>query len=180
MFILGVNDTLTVAYFRQKVKRVYAGRWCVSCYNQSMNNHLGHEDNLFRVSLKAVLFNQDGHVLVVKEADRDWWDIPGGGIEHGESIKEALARELEEEVSLKGDFEYQAILAEDPRLQQKRDLYQMRLTFLVKADISGVATGVDSSEVKFINPNVFKDSDLITEQKIYEYSELAKLQLERG
>ena len=71
---------------------------------------LQRQDYLFRVSLKAVIFNENDEILIVKESGRDWWDIPGGGIDHGESIKEALARELREEVSLTGDFTYTTIL----------------------------------------------------------------------
>ena len=54
----------------------------------------GRKDSLIRVSLKAVILDERGRTLVVKENGRDWWDIPGGGIEHGETLKEALAREL--------------------------------------------------------------------------------------
>ena len=50
-------------------------------------NNPGRTDYLYRVSLKSVIFNDHGEVLVVKESGRDWWDIPGGGMDHGESIK---------------------------------------------------------------------------------------------
>ena len=39
------------------------------------------QDYLFRVSLKAVIFNENNEVLIVKESGRDWWDIPGGGMD---------------------------------------------------------------------------------------------------
>lgn len=132
------------------------------------------QDYLFRVSLKAVIFNENNEVLIVKESGRDWWDIPGGGMDHGESIKETLRRELEEEVSLRGDFTYKIILAEDPRYLPTHNLYQMRLTFLVenyKGD--NFAPGDDGDDVMFIDPQKFKDSEIITERKIYEYSQLA-------
>lgn len=132
-----------------------------------------HNDYLFRVSLKAVILNDNGHVLVVKESGRDWWDIPGGGLDHGESIKQALARELREEVSLRGDFQYEVILVEDPRQIQTHHLYQMRITFIVTPENLTFAAGEDGDEVEFIDPITFKDSELITERKIYEYSQLA-------
>jgi|GEM_PF-367442 len=134
-------------------------------------------DYLFRVSLKAVIFNDEGHVLVVKEHDRDWWDIPGGGMDHGETIRNALARELYEEVALTGEFEYETILAEDPRYNTTHNLYQMRLTFLVKPTVMQFEVGDDSDEILFIDPLTFKDSELITERKIYEYCEIAKKRL---
>ncbi|MEI6053873.1 MAG: NUDIX hydrolase [Candidatus Saccharibacteria bacterium] len=136
-------------------------------------DRLNYTNYLFRVSQKAIIFNEKGQVLVVKETGRDWWDIPGGGIDHGESIKDALARELKEEVSLKGDFKYEAIIVEDPRYQEKANLYQMRIIYLVTPDNLNFEPGEDGDEIVFINPLDFKDSKIITEQKIYEYSQLA-------
>ena len=52
----------------------------------------------YRVSVKAKI-EQDGKILLVKEDGKDW-DLPGGGIEHNESIAEALKRELKEEIGL--------------------------------------------------------------------------------
>ena len=130
-------------------------------------------DFLFRVSLKAVVLNDKGQVLVVKEKGRNWWDIPGGGLDHGESIKEALARELYEEVAFKGEFSYEAIMIEDPRHLVKRNIYQTRVTFVVTPDNFKFSAGVDADDVMFVNPDDFKNSELITERKIYEYSQLA-------
>lgn len=156
------------------------------CYNVQMtdpkdvNGFIVYPDNpskqdyLFRVSLKAVIFNEDGHVLVVKENGRDWWDIPGGGLDYGESIKDTLGRELYEEVSLQGNFEYETILAEDPRYLSSRNLYQMRITFLVKPENLVFEAGEDGDEIMFVNPLEFEGSELITERKIFEYSQLAK------
>jgi 8-oxo-dGTP pyrophosphatase MutT (NUDIX family) len=132
-----------------------------------------HTDYLFRVSLKAVVINDDGEVLIVKEAGRDWWDIPGGGLDHGESIKEALIRELHEEVGFSGDLTYEPIDVGEPHVLKNLNLYQMRLTFLVKPDNFDFQPGVDGDEVKFINPNDFKESEKWPEKSIYKYSQLA-------
>lgn len=148
--------------------------------NRVVNGEISHtnspnrKDDLFRVSLKAVIFNQNGEVIVVKETGRDWWDIPGGGIDHGESIKEALARELREEVSLNGDFTHKVIFVEDPRFLPNHNLYQMRITFLIENyDGNDFAPGDDGDDIMFIDPKDFKDSQIATERKIYEYSQLA-------
>lgn len=136
-------------------------------------NQPGRSDYLFRVSLKSVILNDNGEVLVVKEKDRDWWDLPGGGMDHGESVKDALARELHEEVSMKGGFDYETILTEDPRYLTAHNLYQMRITFFVKPAIMKFSKGIDSDEIAFMNPDLFKDSEILTERKIYEYCMLA-------
>ena len=136
-------------------------------------NNPGRTDYLYRVSLKSVIFNDHGEVLVVKESGRDWWDIPGGGMDHGESLKEAIARELNEEVSLTGPFKFRPILAEDPVYLPNHNLFQMRLTFRVDPDNHEFSPGIDGDETMFIDPVEFKDSEIITERKIYEYSLLA-------
>ena len=134
----------------------------------------GRQDSLIRVSLKAVILDSNGRILVVKESGRDWWDIPGGGIEHGETIKEALARELHEEVSLEGDFEYKVLLAEDPHYLESHDLYQMRITFLVKPSSMIFKNGDDSDEVQFVDADLYENSDLWNERQIFMFSVLAK------
>lgn len=65
-------------------------------------------DACYRVSAKALVQNNDGKILLAKEK-RGVWNIPGGGIEHGESVHEALERELFEEVGLKEKFEEEII-----------------------------------------------------------------------
>ena len=136
-------------------------------------NNLRRKDYLFRVSLKAIIFNKNNQVLVVKETGRDWWDLPGGGMDHGESVEIALGRELREEVSLVGEFEHEVILIEDPQYINPHNLYQMRITFIVRPSVLEFVPGEDGDEIMFIDPMKFRDSKLITERKIYEYSELA-------
>lgn len=51
------------------------------------------------VSIKGVLL-VEGKVMLVRN-DRDEWELPGGRLEIGETPEEALAREFEEELSIK-------------------------------------------------------------------------------
>lgn len=57
------------------------------------------DDCLYRVAAR-VLIIQDGKVLLVKEANDAWWALPGGGVDHGETIESALTREVEEELGV--------------------------------------------------------------------------------
>lgn len=52
-----------------------------------------------REGIHAVLIQSD-RLLVVRPADADWLELPGGGIEPGETPAQALARELREEAGL--------------------------------------------------------------------------------
>ncbi len=54
------------------------------------------------------LLRSDGRALLVhRRADRQWfpdvWDVPGGHIDPGEAVPDALARELFEEVGVRID-----------------------------------------------------------------------------
>ena len=56
----------------------------------------------YRVSIKAKI-NFNGKTLLARE-DGKKWDLPGGGIEHYETIDEALKRELTEEIGVSDFF----------------------------------------------------------------------------
>lgn len=107
-------------------------------------------DYLFRISLKALIQNEKGETLVVKEDGRTWWDLPGGGMNHGETIKSALIRELSEEVNLTGDFTYQVLEVEDPHLLEQSKCWQVRLILRVIPETMTFSNGIDSDEIKFI------------------------------
>jgi ADP-ribose pyrophosphatase YjhB (NUDIX family) len=54
----------------------------------------------YRVSLKLIILNDQNKLLVGKASDGTW-ELPGGGFEHNESLRECLSRELEEELGVK-------------------------------------------------------------------------------
>jgi 8-oxo-dGTP diphosphatase len=56
-------------------------------------------------SVRIVLGGGDGRLLMLRRAADDdllpgWWELPGGGIDAGETPRQAAARELREEVGL--------------------------------------------------------------------------------
>jgi len=57
------------------------------------------DDCLYRVAVRALVV-QNGKVLLIQEVPEMWWAFPGGGVEHGETVKSSLIRELEEELGL--------------------------------------------------------------------------------
>jgi len=57
------------------------------------------DDCLYRLAVKAFVLH-DGKLLLVREKDDEWWNFPGGGIDYGETIAEALPRELAEELGV--------------------------------------------------------------------------------
>ncbi len=53
----------------------------------------------YRVSAKALIRNQEWKIALCKE-NTGYWDIPGGWVDHWEDIKDALKREVMEEMWL--------------------------------------------------------------------------------
>ena len=49
------------------------------------------------LGVRAIVVNELGHVFLVEHSYVTGWHLPGGGVETGESLRTALARELEEE-----------------------------------------------------------------------------------
>jgi 8-oxo-dGTP pyrophosphatase MutT (NUDIX family) len=61
--------------------------------------------DLVRDAVRVVLADAGGrvllfHVMTPEEAPDGWWELPGGGIDPGESYLEAAVREIKEETGL--------------------------------------------------------------------------------
>lgn len=57
------------------------------------------------VGVGALIFNDDGQLLLSKRGnlaknERGKWEIPGGGIEYGETLQAGLKREVKEELGI--------------------------------------------------------------------------------
>ncbi|POX51142.1 NUDIX hydrolase [Streptomyces sp. Ru71] len=53
-----------------------------------------------RMAAGALFFDSDGRVLMVEPTYKDYWDVPGGYVEVGESPLQAAVREVREELGI--------------------------------------------------------------------------------
>ena len=123
---------------------------------------------MYRVSLKVIVRNESGEVLVVREKGSSW-SLPGGGIDHGEEIEASLKRELHEEVLIDAPFTYEfrgvdAFYVENKERWQKWLVYE--LTF---DEAYTYGKGIDADEVMFVDPMSFKNGETRSEQLVYKW-----------
>ncbi len=68
-----------------------------------------------KITLAGCVIFKDNSILLLKRIEKDWYELPGGKIESGETPEEAATRELKEELLIdveivrklgENDFEY--------------------------------------------------------------------------
>ncbi|HZR41441.1 MAG TPA: NUDIX domain-containing protein [Ktedonobacteraceae bacterium] len=71
----------------------------------------------FRIGVSALIFDE-GRILLAHRRDIDWWNLPGGGMEIGETVEEALHREVREETGLEVEIEQLVGVYSKPQKQE--------------------------------------------------------------
>ena len=100
----------------------------------------------YRVSVKGLIYD-DGKLLFVRERSNTW-DLPGGGLEHGESIAEALRRECREELGAEIEITNAAPII-IPTWSKKFDIPVLIIAYRVHL-VSPPTTTTDVSELRYI------------------------------
>jgi 8-oxo-dGTP diphosphatase len=99
----------------------------------------------FRVGVYALIFEQ-GRVLLALRRDIDWWNLPGGGMEAGETVEEAMRREVLEETGLIVEVERLVGVYSKPQKQE------VVLTFLCQVTGGQLTATEESRECRFFLP----------------------------
>lgn len=96
----------------------------------------------------VILLNGKDEILLHHRVDRDWWGLPGGAIELGESLEETASREVFEEVGLScGEIKLFNVYSGEElyyKYPDGNEVYNVTTTYICK-DYSGEIV-VDPSE----------------------------------
>jgi len=96
----------------------------------------------------VILLNEQDQILLHHRVDRDWWGLPGGAMELGESLEQTARREVLEEVGLTcGKLQLFNVYSGEElyyKYPSGNEVYNVTATYICK-DFSGTIH-VDKSE----------------------------------
>jgi len=105
-------------------------------------------------AVSVVVPDDQGRILLIHRTDNKYWSIPGGGMEPGESVREAAVREVKEETGMDCEITSLVGIYSNPRHVAAYDDGEVRQEFsicLAGRLLGGsMQTSNESSEVRFI------------------------------
>ena len=125
-----------------------------------------YPSTIYRVVAKALITNSEDKVLVVKEG-QDFWSLPGGGLEHGESPQDCLKREIQEEIGV-SDAEIHDIVYSTSVYLDQRDIWMTWIVYKAGIGPAKFIFGDGVNDAKYIDIKEIQGSTHLLEKLIVE------------
>ena len=107
----------------------------------------------FRIGVYAMIFREH-EILLALRRDIDWWNLPGGGLELGETVEEGVCREVREETGLEVEVDHLVGVYSKPQKQE------IVLTFVCRV-LGGTLTATEESrECRYFSPDAMPANTL--------------------
>lgn len=128
-------------------------------------------DASFRPSVYAII-EEENNILLIKDGRSNEWEFPGGGIEIGQSIDEALSREIKEETGYKLKENSHSILhvMDECYYHGQRDKYYHGISLFFKCELKDLNQG----EQELDSPDEITDVNWFSKEEILELKNFAK------
>jgi nucleoside triphosphatase len=125
------------------------------------------EDKYPKVVVGALISNSAGEILLIKQSKwKETFSIPGGHVEWGEKLEEAITREVDEETGLKvtdlQQFNVSEYVLGDENAAEKHYIF---IDFVCKTDNNNVTLGEEASEYCWVKPQDALDLPLTSNTK---------------
>jgi 8-oxo-dGTP diphosphatase len=115
--------------------------------------HMPDNLNHFRIGVFALIFDGE-RILLAHRRDIDWWNLPGGGMEIGETVEEAICREVREETGLEVQVERLVGVYSKPQKQE------VVLTFRCKVSSGALQATEESRACAYFSPDALPRNTL--------------------
>jgi len=110
--------------------------------------------NKFEVGLRSVIEN-NGEILVCRNKKKGYYFFPGGHLEYGEKIKDALARELKEELNaVLKEISFIGVV-DNIFIEDEEKHHEINLVFKVKLKSNKTKSQEDHIDFIFMNKKEF-------------------------
>ncbi|MBU4369324.1 NUDIX hydrolase [Patescibacteria group bacterium] len=116
------------------------------------------------IGIFGIITNKKNEVLLVHRNDYDLWNLPGGGLEKGETPWDGLIREVKEETGL--DVEVSKLLGVYSKPQKNE------IVFNFKCGVVGgeLTLNEEASDIRYFDiQNIPKNTSLKHVERIHDY-----------
>lgn len=107
-----------------------------------------------KIVLTGILKSDDLYLVVKRSEDDDLypgaWEFPGGHLEEGETLKEGLKRELNEEIGFKDDFN--PIIThyfDEIKVKDNKKIHNLEIDFIINVDKSKVNINLSNEHTEY-------------------------------
>lgn len=118
-----------------------------------------------RLGCSAILFNENGtHVLLTCRRDNGQWCLPGGSVDAGESVSEAITREVFEETGLHVQVKRLSGVYSDPDqligYPDGNQVHMVVLAFVVELISGEMGLSQETTAIRYIPVDEAMEMDL--------------------
>lgn len=116
----------------------------------------------YRVSIKGLILDENREKFAIILEDNGLWELPGGGLDHGESPEDCLKRELKEEMGLTVT-QVSSMPSYFLFGKNMKGRWSVNIVFEVKVKDLNFTPSDECQEIKFVSPkelaslNVFRN-----------------------
>ncbi|HPS57192.1 MAG TPA: NUDIX hydrolase [Spirochaetota bacterium] len=111
-----------------------------------------------RIRVCGILIDQDKLLLIAHRKNNEiYWLLPGGGVDYGESLKEALCREFHEELNVSIDVDEISMVSDS--IDPEGNRHVVNLCFACRYESGEFRLGDDERlyDFRFFTENEIKD-----------------------